>query len=389
MAEDIVRVVHLTDIHFAEKDFWRGALDATYLPHRHGHDPSALMALDTALKSIEYDLLIVSGDLTRVGHLDSFSYVKSWLYGSIPKPGGGSIGLGLDPAEKRCFVVPGNHDCFNDSLRQQSLANYHRFFPNLNRYTVESTRVGNIEVNVHLYDSTYSGGGFARGFIEPESMRDWRSDEKVLDLVVVHHHLAQLPQHKRNKATELINVGDFVSFLLSHHVNGVFFGHTHDSFFEKVSAEILRKQMKNERFWRRWLRKQFPRQFSGTQHSTVNFPKTPTRDGRYPSFDKFFEYLYIRHVLQKDINGPELFDSPKRFHDHVRSFRSDYPQQLRDACRRKVAFSMAPSPTYEEADNKGFHLIEFKWDGNRFNYACTPYLLDGGSFVTGPSSAPE
>jgi hypothetical protein len=62
MSEATVRVVHLTDIHFAKKGFWRGAFGTTYLPHRHGHDPTALIALDSALKKLPYDLLILSGD---------------------------------------------------------------------------------------------------------------------------------------------------------------------------------------------------------------------------------------------------------------------------------------------------------------------------------------
>lgn len=380
MAEGSVRVVHLTDIHFAENDFWAGAFGTSRLPHRHGHDPVALIALDRILRELPYDLLIISGDLSRVGHLDSFSYVRNWLYGSIEMPGGGSIGLKLNPANKRCFVVPGNHDCFNANLRQHSLANYHKYFPDFRRGAVDKTSVNGIDVNVHLYDSTYDKGGFARGFIEPASMQPWVTDEKTLDLVVVHHHLAQLPEHRRGKALELVNLGDFMSFLLSNHINAVFFGHTHDSLFEKVSAEILHKQMKNSKRWRRWLRNHFPRFFSGHRHSTLDFPKVPTRDGRYPSFSKFFEYLYIKDVLHKDILGPDKFDSPKRFHDHVKSFRSDYPQQLGEVVKRKVAFSMAPSPTYQEADAKGFHLVEFKWDGKRFLYSCESYEFDGGKF---------
>jgi hypothetical protein len=31
MANETVRIVHLTDIRFAEKDFWRGAFGTTYL----------------------------------------------------------------------------------------------------------------------------------------------------------------------------------------------------------------------------------------------------------------------------------------------------------------------------------------------------------------------
>jgi 3',5'-cyclic AMP phosphodiesterase CpdA len=107
MPDGFIRVVHLTDIHFSESDFWSGAFGTARLPNRHGHDPVALIALDSALKQLPFDLLILSGDLSRVGHLDSFSYVTNWLYGSIPTPGGGTIGLQLKPEDKRCFVVRG------------------------------------------------------------------------------------------------------------------------------------------------------------------------------------------------------------------------------------------------------------------------------------------
>jgi 3',5'-cyclic AMP phosphodiesterase CpdA len=381
MSEVSVRVVHLTDIHFSEDDFWGGAYAKARLPHRHGHSPTALIALDEALHEIKYDLLILSGDLSRVGHEDSFGYVKTWLYGQLQKPGGGAIGLRLDPAEKRCFVVPGNHDCFNENLRQHSLTNYHKFFPDIKGNTIERTQANGINVNVHLYDSTYDRGGFAKGFIPPSNMQGWESDEKTLDLVVVHHHLAQLPEHKRDKALEMINVGDFMSFLLSRHINGVFFGHTHESFFEKISAELLRTHMKDQRRWERWLRKSFPRFFSGNQRSTLNYPKIATRNGRYSSLDKFFEYLYIKYVMNRTIKGPDSFDEPKQFHDYVRGFRSEYNAKFIEACKRKVAFSMAPSPTYHEADNKGFHVVDFKWDGSRFRYSCEHYEFDGGRFV--------
>lgn len=381
MPDGFIRVVHLTDIHFSESDFWSGAFGTTRLPNRHGHDPVALIALDSALKQLPFDLLILSGDLSRVGHLDSFSYVKNWLYGSIPTPGGGTIGLQLKPEDKRCFVVPGNHDCFNEHLRQHSLSNYHQFFPNFQRSAIERTSVNGINVNVHLYDSTYDKGGFAKGFIEPYSMRTCSTDERTLDLVVVHHHLAQLPEQKRDKALELINVGDFMSFLLSSHINGVFFGHTHDSFFEKVSANFLHAHMKSTSRWKRWLRNNYPRFFSGNQHSSINYPKVPTRNGRYPTFDKYFEYLYIRHVLKVPIKGPETFDEPRPFHDYVRSFRSNYTAALAEASKRKVAFSMAPSPTYAAASNKGFHCIDFQWDGARFLYSCRRFQFDGGRFV--------
>lgn len=116
-----VKVLHLSDIHFSEKDFWKGLLEVEHIPHRHGHDPATLLALDRKLKEIDFDILIISGDLSRAGHLDSFAYAKNWIYKTIKTSGNGEIGLNLEKSGKKCYVIPGNHDCFNEKFRQLSL----------------------------------------------------------------------------------------------------------------------------------------------------------------------------------------------------------------------------------------------------------------------------
>lgn len=380
-----IRILHLSDIHFSESNFWQGLHELDMqVPHRYGHDPRLLIALDRKIKEIAWDLVVISGDLTRVGHLDSFSYVKNWLYEKMQIPGGGEIGLNLDEADKKCFVIPGNHDCFNDRLRQHSLTNYKKFFPDIPGRSVERIQVRGTNVNIHLYDSTYDKGGFAEGYIPPSAFQDWQTDDATLDIVVVHHHLAQAPSHKRHHSLELINVDQFVAFLLSKNINGVLFGHTHESFFEKISADILRNQIMFRRKWPRWLRQMFPRYFNKPIIDSLSFSRVPTKNGRFPSFNKYFEYLYIKNILKKDINGPESFEEPRHFYDHIGSYRSGYDDRLLNLRKKKMAFSMAPSPTCVEGDGNGFHVLEFNWDGNKFLYDCERYFWDGTDFVLEP-----
>ncbi len=283
--------------------------------------------------------------------------------------------------KKKCFVVPGNHDCFNAKLVQHNLHNYEKFFPSISGCSIEKTQVRGTNINVHLYNSTYDKGGFAGGMIPVSAFQGWQTDGQTLDVAVVHHHLAQSPSQKRQHTLELINVDQFVSFLLSKDINCVLFGHTHESFFEKISADILRQQIAFHRRWPKWLRRLFPRYFSKPSIDSLSFSRTRTKNGRFPSFDKYFEYLYIKNILRKDINGPELFEEPRHFYDHIRSYRSDYHEQLSTLRKKKVAFSMSPSPTAVDEDLHGFHVLTFNWDGSKYIYGCEIYLWDGADFV--------
>lgn len=377
-----IRILHLSDIHFSEKDFWQGLNElAPQAPHRYGHDPRLLIALDRKVKEIPWDLLIISGDLTRVGHIDSFAYAKNWLYEKMQIPGGGEIGLALNESEGKCLVVPGNHDCFNDKWVQHSSTNYEKFFPAISGRSIERRQVRGTNINIHLYNSTYNKGGFAEGLVPATAFQDWQTDDATLDIAVVHHHLAQAPSQERHHSLELKNVDQFVAFLMSKDINGVLFGHTHESFFEKISADILRKQLAFQRKWPRWLRQLFPRYFSRPSIDSLSFSRVRTKGGGFPSFDKYFEYLYIKNILKKDINGPGDFEEPRHFYDHIKSYRSDYNEQLTALRKKKVAFSMAPSPTAVGEDINGFHVLNFTWDGDKYIYGCDRYLWDGAEFA--------
>ncbi len=82
-----MKIIHLSDLHFGTQE------------------EVLLNSLLTAIKTINPDLIIVSGDFTQLGSDDEFSMAKDFLL-SLPAP---------------CFSVPGNHDVPAMNL-------YERFF---------------------------------------------------------------------------------------------------------------------------------------------------------------------------------------------------------------------------------------------------------------------
>lgn len=185
--------MHLSDIHFREEKFWSPVeQQGIEFWGRYGHDPVHLIELDKKIKELDWDILIISGDLTRVGHPTSFEYVKKWVYStiSILKKIGEYIGLDLGNPEskyaKHCFIVPGNHDRFNKegysfdprswkSLIQTKLDNYHKFFQDIGECIKEEIEVNNVKVNVYLCESTYEKGLFAKGCIDTTAIVGWKT----------------------------------------------------------------------------------------------------------------------------------------------------------------------------------------------------------------------
>ncbi len=374
-----VVIVHLSDIHFSERDFWKGQIETKHGPHRNGHDPAILIALDKKLKSLTFDKIVISGDLTRIGHVDSFGYLKNWLFGNIKAPNGNEIGLNLN--EDNCIVVPGNHDCFNGNAVQSSLENYEKFFPKISGKRIVKTQVNGIDINFHLYDSTYTKGLFAKGYIEPIDFLRGKSEDETLDIVVVHHHIIQPPKHKRQKSLELINVDEFLGFLLAENVNAVLFGHTHKRMFETISANILKGQVTDSRKHSRWLRNMLPRHWFSPEMHSLSYNREPALSGRYPSFDMYFEYLYLKNILNEPVMRPGKFKEPHHFYKHIESFRSDYAEKITELRKKKIAFSMSPSPCYSGEHKNGFHLLTFQKTGLELRYDCDYYEWNKNDFV--------
>ncbi len=164
-----IRIAHISDLHISEH-LLRGPQRNARLPHRYGHDVNAFLALDLYLKNSEWDLLLITGDVSRIGNIESFEGVRNWLENEILF-GDTRLGLNLSKSTTRKYlIIPGNHDRFNGNLTQGSLDLYHQEFPVVRSGSVETLQLKGEKVNIHFYDSTSSDGGFAFGRIDQRSL---------------------------------------------------------------------------------------------------------------------------------------------------------------------------------------------------------------------------
>jgi hypothetical protein len=381
--EAMVRIVHISDLHISEH-LTRGPERNPRITHRYGHDVRAFLALDSYLKSTAWDLLLVTGDISRVGEIVSFEAVRNWLENELVY-GETRVGLNLSKSKDRHYVViPGNHDRFNGGLTQGSLDNYHSEFPSIRPGSVVRHTVDGVIVNLHLFDSTYDKGGFAFGKIEDREMVPKRLQDEEVDLALLHHHFLQPPKHPREIATELVNSSEVASYMLNSGFDGVLFGHTHKGYIGRPSVEILsgllNDKRKKPRFWSRLVPKFILRKQD--DESLVSYNREPAKNGQLPTLASYFDYLFLRQKGCK-IKGPGEFEKIADFYTHLKS--SDIPDnmqaELRKAKEKKILISLAPSACQAEADWNGFHVIEvtrdprgafcFEWD--RFEFEDTAF----------------
>ncbi len=120
------RIVHLSDLHFS-----RGA-DQSYPDHK--HSIVHLRGIERVLQSIEYDRLIITGDVSNRGDAESLLRARQWIYSELEIGSGEKIGLRADLAKVR--IIPGNHDAWDTDgtgtvldRRQKSLKEYNKVFP--------------------------------------------------------------------------------------------------------------------------------------------------------------------------------------------------------------------------------------------------------------------
>src|SRR5678815_3126756 len=190
-ADDVVvRVAHISDIHFGDSVVPRDA-DSS-IPGRKPHDIKIFTALTHALRyETDFDLLVLSGDLSQQGHASSFHYIHNWLAQSFIGPDGLRLGLDLESRGIEFIVVPGNHDRFGGTRlgpQREDHAFEDQFSP---RATTVQLHVKGIDVVVHSIDSSDSEGGFAGGYVRPTSCSHFppATRHRRLDLAVLHHHL--------------------------------------------------------------------------------------------------------------------------------------------------------------------------------------------------------
>jgi len=213
-AESIIRVVHISDLHISEQ-LISSTSNQVKVPHRYGHSFKALIALDAFLNNDPWDVRVISGDVSRIGNVDSFLWVQNWIHRTVSI---GASNLGLDLAAKpnrHYVIVPGNHDRFNGRFIQTSLDAYNNFFPVIRSGQQVSFKFGAVTANFHVFDSSDSNRTFAKGKIDSYDLIPRRVAKDTLDIAVLHHHFIQPPEQRRERATEISNSQEVATYMLT------------------------------------------------------------------------------------------------------------------------------------------------------------------------------
>ncbi|MFK8333040.1 metallophosphoesterase family protein [Pseudomonas sp. BJa5] len=382
----MVSIVHISDLHIAERLFETRRF-LPYLPHRHGHDNQAFLALDSFLKTFDWDLLIITGDISRTGRAESFGLVKNWLDNEITF-GANKIGLNLSKSKSRRYVVvPGNHDRFNGKLKQHSLDNYHDEFPAIHAGAIEKIKINGITLNIHLFNSTWKNGSFAYGKIDQRALAPKTLLDSEIDLAVLHHHFIQPPNHTREVTTELANSAEVAAYILSTGFDGVFFGHTHKSYIDQPSAEVLSNLLdrrKRQKFWSKHVPNIITRLFDND--GLVAYTREAAQNGQLPTLESYFSFLYLRRC-GLELRSPSEFKSIHAFHEQMKQVATDprMAAEISNAKKRKILISLAPSACQDEAKWKGLHVVKISKNAKGvFNFEWDRYQLEDGRFCAKP-----
>lgn len=195
----MLKLFHISDCHIDKEIIPE---PQKFIEGLNGHNIEVWGAFQKHFQERTKDLkdytVIITGDISAQGSIDSLQLAKNFLVkddtSEISKK------LGLNIPEKNLFIIPGNHDSFNDRLLgRNSLKNYKEifgvndFFPITNTFNHNGGTVALIG-----FDSTYLRKSasivkkLGRGVIEKNQYRiaEGFLREKKFDfkLVCLHHN---------------------------------------------------------------------------------------------------------------------------------------------------------------------------------------------------------
>lgn len=229
-----MRILHISDLHFPKRIPYfslRGKAIVGYLNYRlrrrSKYPIHLIQTLVKHIKSLEYDALVISGDLTNVSHPDEFEYAKEIL----------------DPIlDERTFMIPGNHDRYQKkSISPVPL--FEKYFAN---WMGTSASKGVYLYKKQIGDKTFVGWDSntalpiakANGYINP-SVFDETFTHIPKDYILVCHHPIWNPRDQvESKGHKLTNRAEVVERLKSHPPIVYLHGHTHSNWIKLPGDRI-------------------------------------------------------------------------------------------------------------------------------------------------------
>lgn len=220
-----MKIVHISDLHFPTMiPFFslKGKSIIGYanyfLRRRKKHDLTLIQNLISYIKNLEYDALIISGDLTNVSEDREFAAARSWL----------------DPIlDTRTFIIPGNHDRYKkESLHPES--KFEKYF---------SEFIGTSESSeFYIRKKMIQGTAFigwdsnrplpiakANGYLDPKIPSE---TFKIIGndyFLVCHHPLWNPGNYLESNGHKMVNRREIAELLLEKPPLIYFHGHSHSN----------------------------------------------------------------------------------------------------------------------------------------------------------------
>ncbi|MCB1143522.1 MAG: metallophosphoesterase [Leptospiraceae bacterium] len=234
-----MKIIHISDLHLpTQLPFFslKGKMYTGYLNYafrRKSRYPiSVLNGLLLKIKSMDYNLLVISGDFTNVSHEMEFPNVYDAMSPIL---------------DSRTFVIPGNHDRYMESsIRPVDL--FKKYFQN---YQGEKCGSGSTYLyrkkigNTHIIgiDSGYpTGVGIAAGRVEENSINELQNllkNEKIKDYILVCHHPIWNPEEHMESESHRLTNRDFLLNELKKNPPSLFLhGHKHTNWYRRKDEEI-------------------------------------------------------------------------------------------------------------------------------------------------------
>ncbi len=195
-----MKIVHVSDIHFGR------------------NDPRVMSAAREAIRKINPELIIASGDLTQRARRTQFEAAINWLH-SLEVP--------------ECVIVPGNHDVPLDSPIERFISPLARF----HRYThaclpiikdVQNVRIVGIATPRPIVPAPrFLTEGAISAAQRRTVKRAFDDSNAVLRIVVQHHPLVLRSTDYGTWATPLVGARRTLAAYADSRVDLVLFGHLH------------------------------------------------------------------------------------------------------------------------------------------------------------------
>ena len=229
-----MKIIHISDLHFPTQIpifKLRGKSIIGYanyfLRRRKKHALGLIHSLISEISNMEYDVLIISGDLTNVAVEEEFKSAKEWL---------------LPILDDRTFIIPVNHDRYKkESIHPEPL--FEKYFE---PYIGES-----LSEKFYLRRKIISGKTLigwdsnkplpiakANGFIPEEVVVETQKitgDEYIL---VCHHPIWNPGQYVESNGHKMVNRKLITTLINKKPPMLYFHGHSHSNWIKKPGIQI-------------------------------------------------------------------------------------------------------------------------------------------------------